>query len=740
MNPSAGPSRIHRRHFVALLAFVVAVVAGIRTPPAMAQDGRPDSSGTPGRAPVEQDDIAMEAALPAIVVTATRAGRDIKSLPVPTSLIAGDVVSRQASLRLTDVLQRHPGLQVVYDHGAGIQIQGLASDYTLILVDGEPLIGRVAGTLDLDRVSVAAIDRIEIVRGPSSSLYGSEALAGVVNVITKAPESRWSARVRSQYETHQTSDVAIEAETASEDGSVGARVYGTRYASAGYDLSPLVVGMTSPGFVDYTGGGKVRFGAGTSRTRGELSIRANVQDQTDDVLLSGDDSEVYEQFGRRKEISVAPELTHRLTPEATAVLSLYGSTFDTRTDTRSPTTTQEAASSSELVSRALFEQRYAKAELLARLIPSTMHLVTASAGFVHEHVEADRIAGGSRSSRLGYAFVQHEWLSGDALDVISSVRLDHHSEYGTHVSPRVAALVSPGRDMRVRAALGSGFKAPTFQQLYLDFTNPAAGYSVFGSADAAGAIRMLDEAGIIQTYLQDIENVELAPETSWSLNAGIEKDLQLAGSGRRPGAQIGLRVNFFRNHVSNLIEAAPVALKTNGQSVFTYYNLNKIVTQGIEFESTILAPGGLHVTASYTYLDSFDCEVVDEIKSGNVFRREGLRDVRVTRSEYGGLANRSRHMATLGLARTFAGAGTTADVHVTYRGRYGFGDLNGNLIVDDDSEYVDGYFLLDATVSQNLGSHLVLRGGGRNLLDHSDPTRIPSLSGRRLLVALELII
>ena len=66
-------------------------------------------------------------------------------------------------------------------------MQGLDSQYTLILIDNQPIVGRSAGTLDLDRISVGNIQQIEIVRGASSSLYGNEALAGVINIITKDP-------------------------------------------------------------------------------------------------------------------------------------------------------------------------------------------------------------------------------------------------------------------------------------------------------------------------------------------------------------------------------------------------------------------------------------------------------------------------------------------------------------------------------------------------------------------------
>ena len=67
----------------------------------------------------------------------------------------------------------------------GIQIQGISSDYIQILIDGVPSIGRLSGNLSLDRFTLLNIERIEIIKGPSSSLYGSAALGGVINIITK---------------------------------------------------------------------------------------------------------------------------------------------------------------------------------------------------------------------------------------------------------------------------------------------------------------------------------------------------------------------------------------------------------------------------------------------------------------------------------------------------------------------------------------------------------------------------
>jgi outer membrane receptor for ferrienterochelin and colicins len=126
--------------------------------------------------------------LEAVVVAATRTERQAGALPMPVTVIGQGQIRQSGSVRLGDILREQTGLAIVNDHGQGLQVQGFNPDYTLILVDGEPLVGRTAGTLELGRLTVGNIKQIEIVKGPSSSLYGSEALAGVVNIITENPD------------------------------------------------------------------------------------------------------------------------------------------------------------------------------------------------------------------------------------------------------------------------------------------------------------------------------------------------------------------------------------------------------------------------------------------------------------------------------------------------------------------------------------------------------------------------
>lgn len=103
------------------------------------------------------------------------------------TVVAAPQLRQMGTVRLTEVLDEQTGLTIDSDHGSGVQLQVLNPEYTLFLVDGEPLIGRTAGTLNLSRVALGNEQRMEIVKGPASALWGSEAPAGVVNIITRQP-------------------------------------------------------------------------------------------------------------------------------------------------------------------------------------------------------------------------------------------------------------------------------------------------------------------------------------------------------------------------------------------------------------------------------------------------------------------------------------------------------------------------------------------------------------------------
>ena len=171
-----------------------------------------------------------------IIITATKTERFLSSLPLNVSIIKKSEIEKTNATRLSDVINEELGLITVSDFGGGegIQMQGLDSEYTLILIDNQPLIGRSAGTLDLNRISVGNIKQIEIIRGPSSSLYGNKAFAGVINIITEEPKTGLKGNVISSYETHNTFDNNIQ--FSYKKNNFYSSVFFNNYCSDGYDL------------------------------------------------------------------------------------------------------------------------------------------------------------------------------------------------------------------------------------------------------------------------------------------------------------------------------------------------------------------------------------------------------------------------------------------------------------------------------------------------------------------------
>ena len=144
-----------------------------------------------------QDTTLIQLQTPEVTVTATKKEKELDKTPLPINLINYNDIIYSGAIRLDEILAKQTGVTITSTRTGtkGIQMQGLDASYTTILIDGFPLIGRSFGTLDLKRISIADIDRIEILRGASSSLYGSNSLSGVVNIISKDLSNCISSRL-----------------------------------------------------------------------------------------------------------------------------------------------------------------------------------------------------------------------------------------------------------------------------------------------------------------------------------------------------------------------------------------------------------------------------------------------------------------------------------------------------------------------------------------------------------------
>src|SRR5690606_21819321 len=133
--------------------------------------------------------------LDALVVTASRRLERLADTPVTTELITRRDIEEARVSDLSTLLTQRLGIQLEGGHpaGEGVMLQGLGSERVLILLDGQPVVGRISGTIDISRLPTSMVERVEVVKGSQSSLYGSDAMGGVVNVITRtASAQRWN--------------------------------------------------------------------------------------------------------------------------------------------------------------------------------------------------------------------------------------------------------------------------------------------------------------------------------------------------------------------------------------------------------------------------------------------------------------------------------------------------------------------------------------------------------------------
>ena len=347
----------------------------------------------PAVAPADTARRHSGVALDEVVVTATRTERTLAQVPVPLTVVGREQMRAMGAVRLTDVLGEQTGLTVVTDHGRGVQLQGLSPEYTLILLDGEPLIGRTAGTFELGRVAVGNLERVEILRGPASALWGGEALAGVVNLITAAPRPGTTGvggQLSARYGANRTADLNARLNLRRE--RLGVQAFVNRFSTGGYTLGDADSGPTVPPYHNHTAQVRLRY-----QLRPATALLLNVrgfeeaQRATYRFSLNGTETDVRER-GLVDDVQLTPSVQHRLGtrtagPTGRALLTLR--THATRYRTRARYT---YAADGSLYDESFFTQTFVRPEAQLDWYVRPGHTLTAGTGHQRETVEATRYA------------------------------------------------------------------------------------------------------------------------------------------------------------------------------------------------------------------------------------------------------------------------------------------------------------------------------------------------------------
>ncbi|WP_298904569.1 TonB-dependent receptor [uncultured Psychroserpens sp.] len=655
-----------------------------------------------------QDSLKVET-LNEVFISATRTLRQLSSLPLPAQIVSKKDIERSNSIRLNDILNEQTGLITVPDFGGGegIQLQGLDAQYTLILIDGVPLIGRSAGTLDLSRISVGNIKQIEIVKGASSSLYGNEALGGVINIITEKPRTGFNGSINNRFGSFNTNDLSTSINY--KKNKLGISAFINRYSSGGYDLIENDNLNTVDPFHNYTFNTKFTYDFSDAIN---MFVSGRYYTQNQDVIAT----ETLRGKSTIKEWNTHLQLNQTYSEKWNGYLEFYASRYKANEYLNE--------NDGSRFSNSFFNQLMLRPEYRIAYNINENNGFIAGIGITHESLNRTDFTE-APIFNSPYAYLQYDTNLTKQLNLLLGARFDNHNKYKSQFSPKGAIRYVFNEKLAFKGSIGYGFKAPDFRQLYFDFTNATVGYTVLGYNAVPAAITALEAQGQIANIIVPISefNNQINPENSTSINIGVDYKIS---------ASITSNINMFRNNIDNLIDTRIIANKTNGQNVFSYYNINEVYTQGLEFNTHWKPSNLLKVSAGYQLLYAKDIEAEKAFKNGEVFARDSPTSpaFQLNKSDYFGLYNRSRHMANIKLFYTIPKWNLESNIRTTYRSKYGLFDTNGNGYLDDYDDFVSGYTIVDLAFNKTFYKNYKLGLGIDNLLNFTDTQNISNIAGR----------
>lgn len=516
-----------------------------------------------------------------VVITGTRAPEDAQRSTVKTDIVTRDEAERRGATDVGQALQGQLGVQVnpsaygFLGNPSAIQIQGFDRDRVLILEDGERVVGDVGGAIDLGSIPLTDVSRIELVTGPTSSLYGTSAIGGVVNVLSAPPEVEgWSARAR--IEGRSRKGVLLQGSGAYRKNDAWAGLDLSFQRSDGIALSSELPDLTLPD----TARSLIGLRAGTHiGPRVEARVRGRWIRET----AKGLESQVVPGLGTF--LVDLPETTDRFTLSAIEEINLgrglglrisLGKQWflgETKKDRQSSPADEIRLRSDELQSAEIvatlaegdrtwtlgargeaehFEQS------LSKSVPSSGSLVTTNT------LEVPTTTLGSAALYGQLAWDVREWLT-----VLAGARGEAHLRYGGVVAPRLALAIKPSKKLTLRASVGRGFRAPSAKEFGFVFDHSYYGYRVDGNPD-------------------------LAPETSW----GVNGDASFT-----PKRRLVLRVGGFVNWIRDLIDVdLDPKLTAGGIAEYQYRNIGEARTAGFQLDGSWRVSPALKVEAGYAYL------------------------------------------------------------------------------------------------------------------------------------------
>lgn len=647
--------------------------------------------------------------LDTVVVTASGFEQEIKAAPASISVVTRKDLEEKSFVDLADALRDIEGIDVRGATGKtgnlNISIRGMPSEYTLVLIDGrrQNSAGDVTpngfGDTSTGLIPpLSAIERIEVIRGPMSTLYGSDAMGGVVNIITRKVAKEWGGSVGLETRLEQNRDAGD-----------------TRKANF-YLSGPIVadkLGVALRGSVLHRSDSHLEFGDGSQvSTRGPSPVGAqNYSFGTKFSLTPNKDHDIWLDLDRSRQKfnnddcqlgSLDGMNRNCNAPQANAYYgykdslrfnrdqialghtsrfsfgTVESSIMRSTTETLGRTIPSEARPARDPSIGTDRELKTTNTVFDTKLVAPVgdSHVLTVGGQYWRASM-IDGLVTEKYEQNTWALFAEDEWALTDELAFTYGARYDHHDAFGSHVSPRGYLVWNPSEQWTLKGGVSRGYKTPGLNQLH-------------------GGINSISGQG---TQI-NVGNPDLQPEVSTSSELGMHYDsLQ--------GWTLG--VTGFHNRITDKISSTTCGVSNiascsaQGANANSSYpvNLDSATTQGVELTSTLQFAERWSLRLNYTYTDS-------EIK------RNGQAD--------GPLSDTAKHMANAtlrwdandrlsfwlqgeyrGKSRRFDGdpSGYTGDTRTAYNA---LGDLKAYTVFNLGGQYrASKNVTLNATVYNLFG-------------------------------------
>lgn len=484
---------------------------------------------------------AWEVMLNTVVVTGTRTPKLLKDSPVLTRVISDIDIRKSDATNISDLLQTElPGIEFSYsmNQQVALNMQGFGGNSVLFLVDGERLAGETLDNVDYNRLNMINVGRIEIVKGGASALYGSNAVGGVVNIISRDETEPWRLNVNARYGAHNEQ-----------------RYGGVASFTAGKVNSTTTVQYTTIDSYDMENSGDYsRFYGGYNwNIKERITVNA-----TDNLKLIG---RLGYYFRQRNAQETSRD---RYRDFSGGLRGIY--TFSSSDNLELSYNFDQYDKSDFLTITSSDVRKYSNVQNSGRLLYNHTfagkHILTVGGDVMRDYLQSYQFTNnGHKTQVTADGFAQFDMNFVKNFNVIAGVRYDYFSEAAMkHASSRVSMMYKFPH-VSLRGSYSGGFRAPTLKEMYMDF----------------------DMAGIFMIY----GNPDLKPETSHNFQLSAEYTRHL----------LSFDAGVFCNLVDNRITTAwSQALK--GQ---LYTNIGRVNIAGFDANASWKHSCGLGAKLSYMY-------------------------------------------------------------------------------------------------------------------------------------------